>query len=352
MRTLKYHQAILEATSQMMEKDEGVFVMGQGVASPKGAYGTTTGLLERFGEERVFDIPSSENSMTGIAIGSAIQGLRPILSFERVDYFIMALDQLINNGAKWHYMYGNQMTVPLVIRLVIGRGWGQGPQHSQSLQSIFAHIPGIKVVMPANPADAKGLLNSAIKDPNPTVFLEHRWLHKTQGEVAEEPYEIPFGKAKVIQEGSDITIAALSYSVLEGMRATTHLKKEGISAELIDLRSVKPLDKEAILKSVRKTCRLLVLDPDWKTSGFAAEVIATVTEEAFSTLTAPPARVTYPDRHIASSWALSNHYYPSHKMISMEVYKMLKMPSKAQAILHELLEYRNEAPLDVPEAHN
>lgn len=349
-REIRFNQAILEGTSQLLEADPAVYIMGLGVPDPKGTFGTTTGLQEKFGEERVMDMPTSENGMTGVAIGTAIRGMRPILTHQRVDFFLLALDQLINNAAKWHYMFGNQMTAPLVIRLVMGRGWGQGPQHSQSLQSLFAHIPGLKVVMPSTPYDAKGLLVSAVKDNNPVVYLEHRWLHNTHGPVPEEIYDIPIGKARVIQEGSDITIAACSHMTLEARKAIQLLSEEGISAELIDIRSIKPLDTETIIKSVRKTGRLLVADPDWKFCGFASEVIASISEGAFNDLKAPPARLTYPDRHSPTSWALSNHYYPSYRMIAMEAYKMLRLPSKAQILLQELLEFRSEGPLDVPDA--
>lgn len=349
-RKIKFNQAILEGISKLLQEDPSVYVMGLGAADPKGLFGTTLGLKEKFGLNRIINIPISENGMTGVAIGSAIRGMRPILTFQRVDYFLLALDQLINNGAKWHYMFGDQMTVPLVIRLVIGRGWGQGPQQSQSLQSLFGHIPGIKIVMPSTPYDAKGLLISAVKDNNPVVYLEHRWLHKTHGLVPEESYEVPIGKACLIQEGSDVTIAACSHMTLEGRKAAQLLEEEGISTELIDIRSIKPLDKESIIKSVRKTGRLIVADPDWKFCGFASEVIATIAEEALNDLKSPPVRVSYPDRHTPTSWTLSNHYYPSYRVIAMEACKMLRLPSKAQMLLQELLELRSEEPLDVPDA--
>ncbi len=349
-RDIKFNQAILEGTSQLLESDPSVYLMGLGVPDPKGTFGTTIGLQEKFGSNRVMDMPTSENTMTGVAIGCAIRGMRPIMTHQRVDFFLLALDQLINNAAKWHYMFGDKMTAPIVIRLVMGRGWGQGPQHSQSLQSLFAHIPGLKVVMPSTPYDAKGLLISAVKDNNPVVFLEHRWLHSTHGDVPEEMYEVPIGKAHVVQEGSDITIAATSHMVLETRKAVEILEKEGVSVELIDLRSVKPFDRETLIKSVRKTGRLLVADPDWKSCGFAAEVIASIAEEAFNDLKAPPTRVTYPDRHSPTSWALANHYYPSHRDIAMETFKMMRFPSKAQSLLQELLEYRSAGPLDVPDA--
>ena len=348
-RELKLHQALLEATSQMMESDPSVFLMGEGVADPKGVYGTTIGLCEKFGEERVISAPISENTVTGIASGAAIGGMRPILTFKRADFLLLAFDQLINNAAKWHYMFGDQMKVPLVIRLVIGRGWGQGPQNSQSLHGLFASIPGLKVVMPSTAYDAKGLLIAAIKDNNPVVFLEHRWLHQIYGSVPEEMYEIPLGKAHVIQEGTDLTLVTCSHMVLEGRKACEILDESGISVEHIDLRSVKPLDKETIIKSVRKTGRLIVADPDWKSCGVAAEIIATLSEEAFNDFKAPPIRVTYPDRPNPSSWALANHYYPSARVIAMEAFRLMRLPSKAQQLMEQLLENRKAAPLDIPD---
>jgi len=232
---------------------------------------------------------------------------------------------------------------------VIGRGWGQGPQHSQSLHGLFAAIPGLKVVMPSTPSDAKGLMIAAVRDNNPVLFLEHRWLHQTHGNVPEEMYEEPIGKAKIIHEGSDITLVTCSHMTLEGRKATKILQEQGVSVEHIDLRTVKPLDREMILKSVRRTGRLLVADPDWRSCGVAAEVIASISESAFNDLKAPPTRVTYPDRPSPSSWALANHYYPTAKVIAMEAFRIMHLPSKAQHTMEKLIEHRSSAPLDVPD---
>ena len=349
MREQKYKDAILEAMTEIMKVDEAVYFMGQGATSPKASYGTVTGLQEKFGPKRVMAMPLSENALTGVAIGTALTGMRPILCFHRVDFFLHACDQLINNAAKWHYMSAGQLKVPLVIRLIIGRGWGQGPQHSQSLQSLFAHIPGLKVVMPATANDAKGLLYSAVKDNNPVIFMEHRWLHETYGPISDETVPIPIGQAKIVQKGNDITIIASSYMTLEAIRAAHLLEKEQISAEVIDLRSIKPLDKETLIKSVRRTGRVLVVDCDWKTCGLASEVLAVLTEEAFNDLKAPPVRIAHPDRNNPTSWSLANHYYPTAKVIALEVFNMLKLSSKAQSLLEELLSYRNDGPLDVPD---
>lgn len=339
----------MQATDQKMAEDETVYLMGLGVPDPKGIFGTTSGLEKKYGQKRVLDMPTSENAMTGIAIGSAIVGMRPIMTHQRVDFFLLALDQLINNAAKWHFMFGGKMNVPLVIRLIVGRGWGQGPQHSQTLHSLFAHIPGLKVVAPSNPYDAKGLLVSAIEDDNPVVYLEHRWLHGIHGEVPDNLYKVPMGKAKVVTEGTDLTIVASSHMTLEGFKAIEHLKKEGISAELIDIRSFKPLDGETILNSLKKTGKILVLDDDWKTCGFASEILALVSEQGFHDLKAPPARLTYPDRLSPTSWALANHYYPTDLDIVISALKLLDKPVKAKEFLQKLIASKIQGPLDVPD---
>ncbi|MBP9841508.1 MAG: alpha-ketoacid dehydrogenase subunit beta [Simkaniaceae bacterium] len=334
---LTFAEALLQAADQALAIDPNVLVMGLGVPDPKGIFGTTTGLQNKYGKERVLDIPCSENGMTGIAIGAAILGMRPILTHQRVDFALLSLDQIINNASKWHYMFGGEMKVPLVIRLIIGRGWGQGPQHSQTLHSLFAHIPGLKVVMPSSPYDAKGLLLSAIADDNPVIFIEHRWLHNIHGPVPKEMYTVPLGKGKILQEGTDVTIVAASHMTIEAYRALPLLKEQGISAELIDLRSILPFDKDMILQSVRKTGRLVVADPDWKTGGFAAEVITSVVETTL--LKCPPQRVCYPDRLIPSSPALAEHFYPSFMHLASTVLQMMgcdPLPEQVRAAFSDV----------------
>lgn len=348
-RQIKYAEAILEATDQLMQIDPKVYLMGLGVPDPKGIFGTTTGLQQKYGASRVLDMPVSENALTGIAVGSCLLGMRPIMTHQRVDFFLLALDQLINNAAKWHYMFGGKQSIPLVIRLIIGRGWGQGPQHSQSLHSLFAHIPGLKVVMPSNPYDAKGLLISAVEDGNPVVYLEHRWLHAIHGEVPSDMYRVPLGKAKVVQAGTDVTIVACSHMTLDAYRAIQWLEKEGISVELIDVRSLRPLDEETLLTSIRKTGRLVVADPDWKFVGFSAEILALAVEKAFSFLKSPPLRICYPDRFVPTSWPLANHFYPTAKTIALEVLKLLNKPIQTHSLFAEILQEMGQKPLDVPD---
>lgn len=346
-REIKFFEAVYDALDLSLTRDERCYLMGLGVPDPKGIFGTTLGLQEKHGSKRVFDMPTSENAMTGIAIGSAIRGMRPIMSHQRLDFFLLALDQLINNAAKWHYMFAGQASVPLVIRLIIGRGWGQGPQHSQSLHSLFAHIPGIKVVAPATPYDAKGLLTAAIEDNNPVIYLEHRWLHGNYGIVPKEYYTVPIGKAKILSSGKNLTLVASSHMTIEALRCKEELLSMGIDAEIIDIRSLKPLDTDLIFESIKKTGHLLVLDDDWKFSGFAAEVIASAVENVFCDLKTAPKRVTYPDSYPPTSWALSNHFYPSKKHIIHAAAAMLgkQLPYSLTNALQE----RQMKPLDVPD---
>lgn len=345
MRTLKFSEAIREGTDQALAADPATYLIGLGVPDPKGIFGTTSGLLEKYGSDRVLDMPVAENGMTGIAIGSAIAGMRPIMTHQRVDFCLLALDQIVNNAAKWRYMFADQMKAPIVMRLIVGRGWGQGPQHSQSLQSLFTAIPGLIVVAPSNPFDAKGLLLSSVVSDDPVIYLEHRWLHNIHGPVPEASYTVEFGKAKVVKEGRDITVVASSHMTLEAWKALSMIND--LDVELIDLRTIKPLDEETIVQSVKKTGRLLVLDGDWKTSGIAAEIIALVTEHCWNELKEPPKRLTYPDSYTPTSWALANHYYPDSYVIAIE---LLGKRPEGRTLHAELMQRRMSIPLDVPDS--
>lgn len=330
-RDLTFAEAIREALDIAMADDPAVYLIGEGVPDPKSIFGTTRGLVEKYGPDRVLDMPLAENGMTGVTIGSAITGMRPVLTHQRLDFALLSIDQIVNNAAKWHYMFGGRMEVPLVIRMLIGRGWGQGPQHSQSLQSWFAHIPGLRVVMPATPADAKGLMLAAIADSNPVIFLEHRWLHNVHGPVAEGRYETPIGEARVAREGGDVTIVGSSFIALEAIRAAETLAVHGVEAEVIDLRSIRPLDIETVLVSVRRTGRLVVCDDAWPRCGVAGEVVASVCEAALDALRAPPVRVTFPDHPTPTSHGLSGDFYPTPADIVTAVGQMLdrEFPSPA-----------------------
>jgi pyruvate dehydrogenase E1 component beta subunit len=344
MRKLTYAQAILEATDQCLGSDRSVYLMGLGATDPKGIFGTTLGLKDKY-KGRILDMPVSENGMTGVAIGSSLVGMRPILTHQRVDFIILSLDQIINNAAKWHYMFGGKMKVPVVIRMIIGRGWGQGPQHSQNLNSVLAFIPGLKVVMPATPHDAKGLLISAVRDNNPVLFIEHRWLYGIKDFVARKIYSEPLSKARVVRIGKDITIVASSYMVFEAVRAADILKKYGITAEVVDLRTIRPLDEKTIINSVAKTKRLIVVDGAWRSFSVSAEVIALVAESEKVTLKAKPQRITFPDIPVPTSPELAKHYYPK----AVDIVNSTRSLFKLKKISVQQAGLDSDIPHDVPD---
>ena len=343
-REFKYSQAINEAIDQCMEADASVYLMGLGVPDPKGIFGTTLGLEQKYGSARVMDMPSAENGMTGVAIGSALAGMRPVMTHQRLDFALLALEQIVNQAAKWHYMFGGKQSVPLVIRMIVGRGWGQGPQHSQSLHSWFAHVPGLKVVMPTTPYDAKGLLVSSIEDNNPVIFLEHRWLHNITGPVPEEMYRVPIGQPRVMREGSDCTIVSVSYMTLEAMKAANILAEDGVEAEVIDVRTLKPLDDASIIESVHRTGHLFVADAGWKFLGYGAEIVARVVEKAFGALKSPPKRIALPDSPTPTAPALAKHFYPRAIHIVRAVGEMLGLDADRQNVPEDPAE-----PLDIPD---
>mgnify|MGYP001618683410 FL=1 len=319
-RKIKYSQALNEAVSQMMENDEKVFVMGEGVDYANGIFGSTSGLVEKFGQARVFDTPLAEDAMTGIGIGAALLGMRPIIVHARIDFLMLTMNQLVNHAAKWTYLCGGK--VPIVVRAIIGRGWGQGAQHSQSLQALFAHIPGLKVIMPVTPYDAKGMLVSAIKDNEPVVCIEHRWLYDKMGYVPEEIYEVAIGKGNIAKAGKDVTIVAVSQMVLEALEAATILEGYCIEAEVVDLRSVRPIDEAIICKSVKKTGRLIVADTGWKSCGVSAEVAAIAVENVTEYLKANIVRIALPDLPTPTSFSMDKEYYPGRDDIVSSVLKM------------------------------
>ncbi len=308
-RFISYEAAINEALHQSMEADSSVFLIGQGVKSPWYVGNTCVGLLERFGRSRVIDTPVSENSMTGAAVGAALAGMRPVVVHPRMDFLIYGLDPLVNQAANWHYMNGGRSAVPVVVWGIINRGGEQAAQHSQSLHAWFSHIPGLKVVMPSTPYDAKGLLLAAIRDSNPVVYLEDRWLHGCTGPVPEEAYDIPIGRSVIRKPGHDITIVSNSFLAGETVKAAEELALIGIEAEVVDLRTIKPLDKDTILESVAKTGRLLVVDGGWTSFGVSAEVSATVAEQAFEALKDPIKRLALPDAPAPASKSLERAYY-------------------------------------------
>lgn len=303
------HQAVHEALDLSLERHKNVVLIGQGVPDGTQTYGTTGGLADKYAD-RVYEMPLSEAGMTGIMVGAALTGLRPVMTFARFEFALLAMDQIVNQAAKWSYMFNGQSHVPLTLRLIIGRGWGQGAQHSQSLHSWFAHIPGLKVVMPSTPRDLKGLLIASIEDPNPVIFVEHRWLHYNFGPVPEGYYKTPLGKPDFLLRGCKATVVASSYMAFEALKACQNLSKEGIDVDLIDLKTISPLDDTLILESVKKTGRLIVCDQSHFTGNFAGEIIARVAEKSLTDLKAPPVRVTYPDIPLPTTKGLANFYFP------------------------------------------
>ncbi len=324
-RKLNYSLAINEALIQMMSSDESVLVIGQGVKSPWYVGQTAKGLLETFGSERVIDTPVSENAMTGAAVGAAIVGMKPVVIHPRMDFMLYAIDPIINEAANWYYMSGGISSVPVVVYGIINRGGEQAAQHSQAFHSMFANIPGLKVVMPSTPYDAKGLMISALKDDNPVVYVDDRWLHRLEDDVPEEIYEVPIGKGIIRRKGSDLTIAATSYMAYLATEAATELAGMGIDAEVLDLRTIKPLDKKLLLDSVKKTGRLVIADAGWKTCGLAAEVSSVVFEEAFDYIKTPVIRVTLPDVPAPASRTLETAYYPTTRHITDAARKVMKL---------------------------
>ncbi|HRT84603.1 MAG TPA: pyruvate dehydrogenase complex E1 component subunit beta [Bacteroidales bacterium] len=318
-RKLSYSLAINEAFHQMMETDPSVFIIGQGVKSPWYVGNTARGLIERFGPERVIDTPVSENAMTGVAVGAAIAGMRPVVVHPRMDFMLYAFDPIINEAANWSYMCGGNSHVPVVIWGIINRGGEQAAQHSQAIHAMFAHVPGLKVVMPSTPYDAKGLMISAIKDDNPVVYIDDRWLYGIEDDVPEDIYEVPIGKGILRKEGSDVSVVSISYMCQESLKAAYDLEKDGISVEMIDLRTAKPLDEEIIMKSVRKTGRLVIVDGGWKFCGYAAEIAAVVSEKALEYLKLPVKRITLMDVPAPASRTLEKAYYLTYKEIALQI---------------------------------
>ena len=349
LRKLKYSDSIREALFSSMKSNKKTILVGLGITDPKGVFGTTKDLLKYFGKKRVIEMPTSENAMTGIAIGAAIKGLRPIITHQRVEFALLSMEQIINQAAKWHFMTAGKQKVPLVIRLIIGKGWGQGPQHSQSQEVLFSHIPGLKVVAPSNAYDAKGMMMQSIKDNNPVIFFEHRWLHEITGFVPKKNYTVSINKAKIVKKGIHITVVSYSEALIQVMRAYNFLKTQNIFIDLIDLRSLRPLDTSTIIKSVKKTGKLLVVDNGWTTFGVSAEIISVVTEKVFKTLKLPPARIGIKNCPIPSSRELAKYCYLNTSSIIQKIEDMTKKIDKKNKNL--FLRKINQINSDVPYAN-
>ncbi len=343
MRKLKYSQAINEALVLSMSKNKRVIVLGLGSDDPKGIFGTTHGLKEKFGKNRVFDVPTAENSLTGISIGMATEGYRPVLSHQRVEFALLTIEQLFNQAAKWNFMSAGKKNVPLVIRLIIGRGWGQGPQHSQSLEAIFAHIPGLVVVTPSTASDAKGMLISSINNNNPVIFFEHRWLHDNYGNVPRNYYETRINKAKIMKLGKDISLISNSFMAIESLKAARLLEKFNINSEVLDLRVIRPLDKRSIIRTAKKTRKVLAIDNGLSIFGVSSEILSTIIDEEILDNKIILKRIGLMDAPIPSTRALAKHIYPTYISIAIEVFKILKKKVPNE-ILHSSDKYSSDQP--------
>ena len=335
-RRLTIARAIAEAIGQEMERDPDVLVMGEDIAKLGGVFGTTTGLLDRFGTDRVRDTPISETAFIGAAVGLAASGMRPVVELMFVDFFGVCMDAIYNLAAKQSYFSGGQVTCPMVLMTSVGGGYGDAGQHSQTLYATFGHLPGLKVVIPSNAHDAKGLMLAAIRDPNPVVFMYHKalqgmgWLGTVQRSITDAPegdYVVPLGKAKCVREGGDVTLVGLGLTVHQSLDAAAQLAEDGISAEVIDLISIAPLDRETVRASVRKTGRLIVVDDDYLSYGVGSEIIASVCEAGIA-LRAPPQRIAFPDIPVPFTPVMEHFVLPNADKIAVGARQMMEVSSR------------------------
>ncbi len=322
MTQMSYVEGLRDGIRIEMKKDSNIYMAGEDVGIFGGCFGQTAGLFQEFGGERIIDTPISETVIVGHAVGAAAAGLRPIVEIMFIDFIGVCMDEILNQAAKMRYMFGGKAKLPMVIRTTCGAGVGAAAQHSQSLEAFLTHIPGIKVVMPATPADAKGLMAAAIRDDNPVVYIEHKGLLGFKGEVPEGEYVVPLGKADIKREGTDVTIVAWSAMVHQALAAAEALAQEGISAEVIDPRTLAPFDKDSVLQSLEKTGKLVIVHEAVKTGGLGGEIAALVADEGFDLLDAPIKRVTAPDCPVPFSSYLEAHYLPSQDKIVKAVKEM------------------------------
>jgi len=323
MKTIQFRQAIAEAMTEEMRRDESIYLMGEEVAEYNGAYKASKGMLDEFGPDRVLDTPISELGFAGIGVGSAMNGNRPIIEFMTFNFALVGIDQIINNAAKIRQMSGGQFNCPIVFRGPTGSAGQLAATHSQAFESWFANCPGLKVVVPSNPNDAKGLLKSAIRDDDPVIFMESEQMYGDKGEVPEGEYTIPLGVAEIKREGKDVTIVSFGKIIKEAYKAADELEKEGISCEIIDLRTVKPMDREEILKSVKKTNRLVILEEAWPFGNVATEITYLVQSEAFDYLDAPIVKINTADTPAPYSPVLLEEWIPNYKDVIKAVKKVL-----------------------------
>ncbi|UCB45354.1 MAG: alpha-ketoacid dehydrogenase subunit beta [Spirochaetota bacterium] len=324
MAVITYRQALTDAMREEMQRDETVVIIGCDVAYRGNPFGVTKGLLKEFGSNRVIDTPISEAAFTGMGIGAAGTGLRPIVEILYSDWITLAMDQIVNIAAKLRYMFGGKINVPVVIRAPFGAGGGVAAQHSQSLEAWFNHVPGLKVVTPIDPYDVKGMLKTAIRDDNPVIFFEHKRAYAMKGEVPDEDYTIPFGSAVVRREGADVTIVSYSYMSIRAQNAADELAKEGINCEVIDLRSLLPLDYDTVMRSVEKTHRVVIAQEAHIRGGIAGDIIAEIVDKNFDILKAPPVRVGMPNVPVPFNVGLEAMVIPNESTIKDGVYRVMK----------------------------
>jgi acetoin:2,6-dichlorophenolindophenol oxidoreductase subunit beta len=341
---MTYVESIRLAQKQVLTNDDKTFILGLGSSDPKGMFGTNLGLVDEFGSQRVMDAPLSENTLTGVSIGMAAMGYRPILVHHRLDFTLTAFEQMVNQAAKWFFNSGGKSNLPFLIRMVVGRGWGQGPTHGQSLQSMFSHIPGLKVVMPTTPQDAGDMIVGGIADGNPVIYIEHRWLHGISSEVSQPFTEYQIGKARISKAGKDVTIVANSYSVIDSLLAARFLETKGLSCEVIDMRSIQPWDKKLIFESVVKTTRLVVVDTGHLSFGVSGEIVTSVFEELWESISSKPIRIGFPDIPVPSAPGLSQQYYAGPAEIAIKIAESFKIDLSRD----EIKSLKGSGPFDIP----
>jgi len=349
-RVISSGQAINEAFAIIGERNKDVLLFAEGIDDPSAMYGTTKNLRGVYGDDRIIEMPIAENGLCGIAIGAAMSGKRPVISFHRVEFALLAMEQIINNAAKMHYVSNGAHKAPIVLRLVIGRGWGQGPEHSQSLETLFSYIPGLKVLMPVFPSDYKGMLIAAIEDNNPVIIIEHRWSHYVKGHVEPGYYKSDITKPARIKTGSDCTVVASSYSVLDALKAAEALEKIGVGVELFDLRVTRPLVLGDIETSVKKTGRLVTVDTGYKTLGIGSEIVSCIVQSCFKSLKAAPSRIGLPDHPTPSSRGYLQGLYPDAAKVIASVCETLGLSEdKQSAAVAALKSMTNDLPIDIPD---
>ncbi len=347
---LSLGDAIREGLTEIAVRDSSVLLMAEGVADPSSVYGTTADIGKFIDHKRIIEMPTSENGLCGVAIGAALVGKRPVISFHRVEFALLAMEQIVNNAAKAHYISNGRHKVPLVIRLIIGRGWGQGPEHSQSMEAVFSHFPGLKVVMPTYPADGKGLMIAAVEDDNPVIVIEHRWCHYVMGDVPAGYYTKPLDGPRAVHDGKDVTIVATSYMTLEAVRAAEALVELGYSATVFDLRVLRPLMLDKIFESVRQTGRLLTVDTGFKQFGIGAEIVSQVVTNCLPALKTAPVRIGLPDHPTPSSRGMVPGIYPDSASILRALGQMLDVAkNEVDGAVAKLITQRKGLPVDVPD---